>query len=115
MPVINIGRVVGPQGPQGEKGDVGPRGPQGEIGPQGERGPQGIQGIQGKRGPQGYQGVRGEKGEPGTSGVAVSVKGTYAFNIDDLGHLILSYTGDDAPNFSIREGHLILNFDTTSV
>src|SRR5688572_25913252 len=32
---------VGPQGPQGEKGDTGPQGEKGDIGPQGAAGPQG--------------------------------------------------------------------------
>ncbi|GGC97843.1 hypothetical protein GCM10007216_30780 [Thalassobacillus devorans] len=35
---------MGPQGPQGETGDIGPQGPQGEPGPQGEQGPQGLPG-----------------------------------------------------------------------
>lgn len=62
MPTFDLGRVVGPQGPQGE------RGPQGEQGVPGERGPQGIQGIQGETGPQGPQGVQGERGETGIQG-----------------------------------------------
>lgn len=69
-----------PQGPQGE---VGPQGAQGEVGPQGPR---------------------------GINGVAVSVEGTYAFNVNENGHLICSYTGNAAPDFSIHEnGHLYLN------
>ena len=41
---INLGRVVGERGPQGEQGIPGERGPQGEQGVPGERGPQGEPG-----------------------------------------------------------------------
>lgn len=72
--------VIGPQGPQGEKGLTGSQGPQGEIGPpgpQGEVGPQGIPGPPGARGeigppgpvgPQGPKGSQGEQGAPGPQG-----------------------------------------------
>ena len=49
----------GPQGIQGEKGELGPQGIQGfkgETGPQGETGATGSQGIKGDTGPQGPQG-----------------------------------------------------------
>lgn len=62
MPTFDLGKVVGPQGPQGE------RGLQGLQGVQGERGPQGLQGIQGETGPQGEQGVQGPPGDPGAKG-----------------------------------------------
>ena len=39
MPTIDLGKVVGPQGPQGPEG---PQGPQGIQGPQGEQGPAGT-------------------------------------------------------------------------
>lgn len=32
--------------------------------------------------------------------------GLYGFHVNDEGHLIYSYTGDEAPNFSIENGHL---------
>jgi len=33
----------------------------------------------------------------------------YAFNVNEDGHLLISYTGDEAPDFSIdANGHLIL-------
>jgi hypothetical protein len=62
---------VGPQGIQGERGEQGPMGPQGEVGPigaQGEQGPQGIQGERGERGETGPQGERGEQGPQGIQG-----------------------------------------------
>ena len=35
--------------------------------------------------------------------------GPVAFSVNEQGHLILHYTGDDAPNYSINsDGHLIL-------
>lgn len=75
--------IMGPQGPQGEKGDTGAQGPkgdtgaQGPIGPKGEKGdtgetgaqgPKGEQGIQGDTGPQGPQGEKGDTGPQGLQG-----------------------------------------------
>lgn len=74
---IDAGYAVGPQGPQGEKGDTGPQGPIGETGPvgpagpqgpKGDTGPQGPKGDTGERGPQGYPGVQGERGPKGDAG-----------------------------------------------
>lgn len=71
--------------------------PRGDVGPQGATGPQGAQGVQGPEGPRGI------------NGVAVATAGMYAFNVNEAGHLILAYTGDDTPDFSINAaGHLIL-------
>ena len=76
----------------------------------GERGPQGIQG------PAGPQGVQGPRGDTGTA-VAVETSGMYFFNVDNdsssptFGHLFLTYSGDDAPDFSIVDGHLIWTVD----
>ncbi|MBR2894993.1 MAG: collagen-like protein [Oscillospiraceae bacterium] len=90
----------------GEKGDKGDRGERGE---KGEKGDKGDTGAQGAVGPQGAQGVEGPPGPQGINGVAVTANGQYAFNVDERGHLILSYTGDTAPDFRINEnGHLIL-------
>jgi hypothetical protein len=48
------------------------------------------------------------QGERGYSGVAVEANGLYAFNVDDNGDLILSYTGGTAPNITVNEsGDLI--------
>lgn len=54
---LDLGEVMGPQGPQGETGPVGPTGPQGPKGDQGVQGPQGETGPQGERGLQGEQGI----------------------------------------------------------
>ena len=42
MAKIDLGQVVGPQGPAGERGPQGPAGDPGPQGPAGERGPQGF-------------------------------------------------------------------------
>lgn len=71
--------------------------------------PRGDKGDQGATGPQGPQGIQGPQGERGIDGVAVAADGVYAFNVNDEGHLILYYTGEDAPDFEINSnGHLIL-------
>ncbi len=68
--------------------------PQGAVGPQGATGPTGATGAQGPQ---------------GVSGLAIPTNSQYAFNVDENGHLICSYTGDTAPGYSINEnGHLIL-------
>lgn len=100
----------GPQGIQGPPGPKGQRGYTGNRGPQGIQGPAGPQGIQGSQGPAGPVGPQGPQGERGINGVAVEAIGFYAFNVDDNGHLILSYTGNQAPDFFINSnGHLVLN------
>ena len=70
----------------------------------------GAKGEQGTVGPQGPQGVQGPQGPQGPAGAAVATDGAYAFHVDGNGHLILSYTGQTAPAFSIDQatGHLIL-------
>lgn len=105
----------GPQGPQGKQGPVGPQGIPGQTGPQGPRGIQGEQGqpgatgTPGATGPQGPQGPAGPQGPRGMNGVAVAADGYYAFNVNDKGNLILSYTGSTTPNVRIDEnGHLKL-------
>lgn len=47
MAKVDLGQVVGPQGPKGPAGDTGPRGPQGAQGPKGDTGPQGPAGENG--------------------------------------------------------------------
>lgn len=67
----NVGKIQGPQGPQGP---IGPQGPKGDPGPQGvkgdpgKKGEQGAQGLKGDTGPQGEQGPVGPKGEQGDTG-----------------------------------------------
>lgn len=74
------------------------------------KGETGSVGLRGPAGPQGVEGPQGVPGPRGINGVAVAASGTYAFNVNEDGHLILNYTGDTAPDFYINEdGHLILN------
>lgn len=48
----------------------------------------------------------------GTDGATVSANGMYGFSVED-GHLILYYSGDTPPDFSIDEnGHLILHYES---
>ena len=63
--------LVGPQGPQGVKGDTGAQGPQGVKGDTGAQGPQGVKGDTGAQGPQGV------KGDTGASGGGAVVLGPY--------------------------------------
>ena len=85
--------------------------PAGEVGPAGQTGPQGPQGVQ------------GPKGDTGTAAV-VAADGLYGFHVvndsssPQYGHLILTYTGESAPDFAIDTdvesetyGHLILTFE----
>ena len=59
--------------------------------------------------PQGLRGVQGPQGPQGVNGVALAAQGMFAFNVNEAGHLILSYTGEAAPDFSVNDaGHLIL-------
>lgn len=91
MAKVNLGRVVGPQGPKGEtgaqgpKGATGPQGPQGIKGDTGERGPQGIKGDTGERGPQGPQGKQGI---------------SPTFEIDESGNLLADYDNPYDPSAS---------------
>ena len=56
--MVNVGRVTGAQGIQGEKGE------------KGDTGAQGVQGEKGEKGDTGAQGAQGEKGEKGDTGAA---------------------------------------------
>lgn len=90
------------------------KGDKGDQGAQGEQGKQGIQGVQGVTGEQGIQGPRGIQGPPGPrgiDGVSVQTAGMVNFNVTEDGHLTCSYTGDEQPNYYIREsdGHLCLD------
>ena len=102
---VDIGAIVGPQGPQGEVGPQGEQGPQGEkgdkgeaftyedfteeqlaalVGPQGEKGADGVIGKDGEPGPQGPQGEKGDKGEDGYT----PVKGVDYFTQEELDVLL---------------------------
>ena len=45
MAKVDLGNVVGPQGPKGDQGPIGETGPQGPIGETGPQGPAGKNGI----------------------------------------------------------------------
>lgn len=94
--------------PRGRQGATGPTGPQGVQGPRGEDGPQGPTGPRGETGAQGPKGDPGPQGERGVAAV-VAAAGSYLFQVDERGHLILHYTGEEAPAFAINDsGHLTL-------
>jgi len=65
---IDVGAVVGPQGPTGPQGIVGPAGAVGAQGIQGATGAQGVPGIQGPAGNQGTAGAVGATGPAGPVG-----------------------------------------------
>lgn len=89
-----------------KKGD---RGERGLDGAQGDPGPQGIQGIQGEQGIPGPQGIQGPPGPQGINGVIVDAGGQIGFSVSEAGHLLVTYSGDTAPAYSIGEdGHLYL-------
>lgn len=58
---LDLGSVIGPQGPQGIQGETGPTGPQGIQGETGATGPKGDTGAKGDKGDKGNQ---GDKGDP---------------------------------------------------
>lgn len=69
-----VWNIPGPQGPQGEQGNVGPAGAPGAVGPTGTQGlvgpvgPTGPMGSVGLTGPEGVQGVTGPAGPTGDLG-----------------------------------------------
>lgn len=81
MPTVDLGKVVGPQGPQGEPGLAGADGAQGPQGIPGPVGPQGDPGIQGPQGEPGEPGAPGAQGEPGPAGVSAGF-GTPTATVD---------------------------------
>ena len=91
---------------KGDTGEQGPQGPQGETGPQGQQGIQGETGAQGPQGETGAQGPQGEQGEQGEKGDTGDL-GPYVFHVDENGHLICDYIGDDTPDLELVNGHLI--------
>lgn len=89
---VDLGKVIGAQGPQGSQGPQGPTGPTGPTGPQGPQGVQGNTGATGKTGPQGPtgptgptgatgpQGPKGNTGSQGPTGPRGFTNTTYTFN-----------------------------------
>ena len=70
--VVDLGSVIGPQGP------AGPAGPQGETGPKGATGAQGPQGV---AGPKGDTGTPGKDGAAGKSAYQQAVDAGYGIVI----------------------------------
>lgn len=62
MAKVDLGQVVGPQGPAGAKGATGAQGPKGDPGEQGPKGDTGAQGSQGEKGATGATGPAGKDG-----------------------------------------------------
>lgn len=65
---VDLGSVVGPQGPRGVTGAEGPKGETGAQGPKGDTGAQGPKGEAGERGPKGETGAQGPRGDTGEQG-----------------------------------------------
>lgn len=62
--------------------------------------------------PAGAEGKEGPPGPQGNPGVATTAEGMWSMGIDDNGHLILSYEGDDPPDLRIDEnGHLVYGYN----
>lgn len=102
--------LIASKGDQGEQGAEGPQGKTGKQGIQGERGLTGERGVQGIQGIQGPQGVQGPQGPRGIDGVSVQTAGMVNFSVTDEGHLLCTYTGNEAPDYYINDaGHLCLN------
>lgn len=85
MAKVDLGQVVGPQGPAGAKGATGAQGPKGDPGAQGPQGLKGDTGAQGPQGPAGAKGATGAQGPAGKDGIS--------------------------PTFSIEGGHLYADYD----
>ena len=115
---VNLGVVVGKDGPKGDKGDSGANGVDGsdgksayEIavnngftgtetewiaslkGEQGIQGPKGERGIQGPKGDKGDSGVNGVDGQNGTDGIGIT-----STEINESGELVLTYSDGSTAN-----------------
>lgn len=76
--VLDLGNVIGPQGPKGETGATGPKGETGATGPQGVKGETGAQGPKGETGATGQRGSAWYRGTgiTGTSTTATVYSGS---------------------------------------
>ena len=100
----NLGKVTGADGAQGPKGDKGDKGDAGKDGKDGAQGPKGDKGDAGKDGAQGPKGDKGDKGDAGKDGAqgpkgdkgdtGKDGRGVKAFEVNDEGHLVVTYTDD---------------------
>ena len=96
---IDLGRVVGPRGPQGETG------PQGEQGLQGVPGRDGAPGEKGDTGEKGDAGEKGEPGQDGRDGTNASASVAHG-EADQYGNKVTTITcrtGDDEPTEAMIE------------
>ena len=75
MTTVDLGSVIGPQGPKGDPGAAGAQGPKGDKGDTGATGPAGPTGSQGPRGATGATGSRGPAGADGLT-TRISVNGS---------------------------------------
>lgn len=113
--------LIGPEGPEGPKGDSGAPGQSGKDGfspivsvnRTGENNgvTVTIEDADGKHTSTIYDGKDGEQGPPGPQGApggpAIEAEGLYGLYINEQGHLIVGYTGNTIPTFSIKsDGHL---------
>lgn len=107
--VVNLGVVVGKDGPKGDKGDSGANGVDGSDGKSayeiavnnGFTGTEtewiaslkGEQGIQGPKGDKGDSGVNGVDGQNGTDGIGIT-----STEINESGELVLTYSDGSTAN-----------------
>lgn len=75
---VSAGKVQGPKGEDGVKGERGEQGPKGDKGDSGEQGTIGPKGDKGDTGDKGDVGPIGEPGQRGEDGTSVSVLGSYS-------------------------------------
>ena len=105
---LDNGDFVGPQGPQGEKGDPGAKGDKGDPGAKGDKGDPGAKGDKGDpgaKGDKGDPGAKGDKGDPGAPG-AQGEKGEKGDPGKDAPREAVLYTAqtlDDAQKAQARE------------
>lgn len=98
--VVDLGNVMGPQGPKGDtgaRGATGPQGPKGDTGATGPQGPKGATGATGAQGPKGATGATGPRGPAGPN-----IPGLAAGTGTDA--LVLGYSGEASGDYSITEG-----------
>ena len=73
MTTVDLGSVIGPQGPKGDTGPAGERGPQGPKGDKGDTGSTGPQGLKGDKGDAGAAGATGPQGPKGADGLTTRI------------------------------------------
>ena len=94
----NLGKIVGTDGAQGEKGDTGA---QGEKGEKGDTGEQGEKGDKGDTGAQGEKGDKGEDGKDGEDGVGIE-----KLEYDENGDLKITFTDGTTQTIVMPDKHV---------